>query len=103
MGYSARSMQHPALLVAALGAGVLGGALAVTVGPVLPLAGLIAVAVMVAILLDVRMGLYAAVAVIGLLPYATLPVKVGLTFTLLEAVTLLTIAVWVLRFGFDRN
>lgn len=88
---------------AALGVGLLGGALAVTVGPVLPLALLIAVAGGIAILRDARIGLFAAVAVICLLPYATLPVKVGLTFTLLEAVTLLTIAVWVLRLGYDRN
>ncbi len=31
------------------------------------------------------------------------PLKVGLTFTLLEAATLLTLAVWVLRLGFDRS
>ncbi|MHB8646250.1 MAG: O-antigen ligase family protein [Thermomicrobiales bacterium] len=84
-------------------AGLLGGALAITVGPVLPLAFLIAVIGGVAILLDARVGLYAAVAVIALLPYGTLPVKVGLTFTLLEAAILLTIAVWALRLGFDRS
>src|SRR5579885_1910894 len=88
---------------AALVAGVLGGVLAVRVGVVLPLAFLIAATVGVAILLDARMGIYTGRAIICLLPYATLPVKVGLTFTLLEAVTLLTIAVWILRFGFDRN
>jgi O-antigen ligase len=49
------------------------------------------------------MGIYTALVIICFLPYATLPVKVGLTFTLLEAVMLLTIAVWILRFGFDRN
>lgn len=88
---------------AALGVGLLGGLLAATVGPVLPLALLIALVGGIAILLDARIGLFAAVAVICLLPYATLPVKVGLTFTLLEAVTLLTIAVWALRLGYDRN
>jgi len=88
---------------AAVLAGVLGGALAIGVGPVLPLAFLVAIIGGTAILLDARIGLYAAVAVIALLPYATLPVKVGLTFTLLEAAILLTIAVWVLRLGFDRS
>lgn len=83
--------------------GLLGGALAARVGPVLPVALLLAVAVGVAILRDARVGLYAVLAVIALLPYATLPVKVGLTFTLLEAVTLLTIAVWLLRLGYDRD
>ncbi len=84
-------------------AGLVGGALAIKVGVVLPLALLIGVVGGVAILLDARVGLYGAVAVIALLPYATLPVKVGLTFTLLEATILLTIAVWTLRLGFDRN
>lgn len=84
-------------------AGVLGGALAIGVGPILPLAFLVAVIGGVAILLDARVGLSITVAVIALLPYATLPVKVGLTFTLLEATILLTIAVWALRLGFDRN
>jgi len=88
---------------AAVLAGLLGGVLAIKVGPVLPLAFLIAVIGGTAILLDARIGLYAAVAVIALLPYATLPVKVGLTFTLLEAAILLTIAVWALRLGFDRS
>jgi O-antigen ligase len=88
---------------AALVAGAIGGVLAARVGVVLPLAFLVAAAVGVAILLDVRAGIYTALAIICLSPYATLPVKVGLTFTLLEAVTLLTIAIWVLRFGFDRD
>ncbi|MCA1669038.1 MAG: O-antigen ligase family protein [Thermomicrobia bacterium] len=99
-----RWLWSPGLLAGgAIAAGSLGGALAITVGPVLPLAFLIAILGVVAILLDARVGLYAAVAVIALLPYATLPVKVVLTFTLLEAVILLTIAVWILRLGFDRS
>jgi O-antigen ligase len=92
-----------ALVGGAVLAGLLGGALAINVGMVLPLALLIGVVGGVAILLDARVGLYAAVAVIALLPYATLPVKIGLTFTLLEAAILLTIAVWLLRLGFDRS
>lgn len=84
-------------------AGLFGGLLAIKIGVILPLALLIGLVGGVAILLDARIGLYAAVAVIALLPYATLPVKIGLTFTLLEAATLLTIAVWVLRLGFDRS
>ena len=84
-------------------AGLLGGALAIKSGRYCRWHSSSRSAVGVAILLDARVGLYAAVAVICLLPYATLPVKVGLTFTLLEAATLLTIAVWVLRLGFDRS
>ena len=99
-----QSLARPPILAGgALAVGALGGALVASVGPVVPLATLAAVAVGVAVLRDARNGIYTALGVITLLPYATLPVKVGLTFTLLEAVTLLTIAVWVLRFGFDRN
>ena len=99
-----RQLSAPAGLAGlAVGTGLLGGLCAARFGAVLPLALLIAVAAGVAILLDARTGLYAAVAVICLLPYGTLPVKVGLTFTLLEAVTLLTIAVWALRLVHDRN
>lgn len=97
-------LRVPAVLIGgATVAGLIGGALAITVGPILPLALLIGIVGGVAILLDARVGLYVAVAVIALLPYATLPVKVGLTFTLLEATILLTIAVWTLRLGFDRD
>jgi polysaccharide biosynthesis protein PslJ len=99
-----RWFAHPAVLAGgAVVVGLVGGALAVSVGPIIPIALLIAVGVGVAILLDARVGLAAALAVACLLPYATLPVKVGLTFTLLEAATLLTIAVWVLRLGYDRS
>jgi polysaccharide biosynthesis protein PslJ len=99
-----RWFAHPAVLAGgAVVVGLVGGALAVSVGPIIPIALLIAVGVGVAILLDARVGLAAALAVACLLPYATLPVKVGLTFTLLEAATLLTIAVWALRLGYDRN
>jgi len=99
-----RWLRSPAALAGgAVIAGLLGGALAIGVGIILPLAFLIALVGGVAILLDARVGLYAAVAVISVLPYATLPVKVGLTFTFLEAAILLTIAVWALRLGFDRS
>ncbi len=99
-----RALNAPGVLAGgAVVAGLFGGALAISVGITLPLALLIGIVGCVAILLDARVGLYAAVAVIALLPYATLPVKVGLTFTLLEAAILLTIAVWVLRLGFDRS
>ncbi|MDQ6908534.1 MAG: hypothetical protein M3176_17045, partial [Chloroflexota bacterium] len=64
-------LRVPAVLIGgATVAGLIGGALAITVGPILPLALLIGIVGGVAILLDARIGLYGAVAVIALLPYA---------------------------------
>jgi len=88
---------------AAIGAGLLAGVVAGRVGVVLPLALIIGIVGGGAILRDARAGLFAALAVICLLPYATLPIKVGLTFTLLELTTLLAFAVLALRMAYDRS
>jgi len=92
-----------ALLGGAVGAGLLAGIGAGRVGVVLPLAVIIGLSGAGAILRDARVGLWVALVVICLLPYATLPVKVGLTFTLLELTALLTLAVLALRMVYDRT
>lgn len=99
-----RILSPPAALAgAAVAVGVVTGLAVAAVGPVLPLAVIVAGAGVLAILRDARAGLFAAVAIICLLPYATIPVRVGVTLTLLEAVTLLTLGVLVLRMAFDRG
>lgn len=99
-----RALSQPAALAgAALVAGAGAGLAVSAAGPVLPLATIVGVTIVLAILRDARAGLFAAVAVICLLPYATLPVRVGLTLTLLEATTLLTVGVLALRMAYDRT
>ena len=92
-----------ALLGGAVGAGLLAGIGAGRIGVVLPLAVIFGLSGAGAILRDARVGLWVALVVICLLPYATLPVKIGLTFTLLELTTLLTLAVLALRMAYDRT
>lgn len=87
----------------AVALGLIGGVVGARVGAVLPLALVVGLVVAAAALRDARAGVYAAIAVVCLLPYATLPLKVGLTFTLLEAVTLLAWAVVALRLAYDRS
>lgn len=96
--------QRPAPL--ALGGvllGVLAGLVVVRLGPLLPvllLAGLVAG---VLILTDPRWGLLATLAVAMLLPFGTLPFKVGLTPTLLECTLGLTWLVFALRLFLHRE
>jgi len=99
-----RRLTIPGVLIGtAIGAGVLAGVLAGRTGVVLPLALIIGGVGAGVILRDARVGLFTALAVICLLPYATLPIKIGLTFTLLELTTLLTFAVLALRMAYDRS
>jgi polysaccharide biosynthesis protein PslJ len=82
-------------------AGVIGsvglGWIAVEFGLVVGLGLLIAISAAVAVLSDVRAGLWAALGVAILLPFAVVPIRVGVTLTLLEAVSLLLFAVWIAR------
>jgi polysaccharide biosynthesis protein PslJ len=57
----------------------------------------------VAIVSDVRAGLWAAVAVATLLPFGVIPMRVGLTLTLLEAALILTIGIWLLQLMLLRD
>lgn len=63
---------------------VLAGVLVALLGPALALVVVVAVPVAVVTLLDVRFFLWGALAVITLLPFATLPVDIGVTPTFLE-------------------
>ncbi len=91
------------LAAAAIAVGAVGGGLAGRVGAAVPLALVIGIGAVLCILRDARAGIYAALAVVCLLPYATVPLKIGLTFTLLEAVSLLAWAIVALRLLYDRN
>src|SRR5690606_32912012 len=63
-------------------------------------AGLVAA---VAVLSDPRAGIWAVVGVMTLLPFAVIPVRVGLTLTLFAAAALGTLGVWALRVMLRRD
>jgi len=81
---------------------VLAGALVVLLGPPLALVVVVATPVAVVTLLDVRYFLWGALAVITLLPFATLPVDIGVTPTFLEVMLVGAIALVLVR-GIHSN
>ncbi len=86
---------------------VLGAALvALIIGVAGPLYGSAAVVVVIAALLilrDMRWGLVALFAVVGFLPFAALPFKLGFTPTFLDVALLALYFVWVLRVATRRQ
>jgi hypothetical protein len=87
-----------------LGLGLLIGLLAALLGLVLAFGGPLAAAALflavfgaVVVLRDMKIGLYAVILVIGLLPFATIPVDVGVTPTLLDVALGAVVGVWALR------
>ena len=93
-----------------LSLGLLAGILAVVGGVVLafggPLAGLAIVLAGVTALIvlrDIEMGFWAVIGVITLLPFATLPVDIGLTPTFLDLALGAVVGIWVLRLVSGRQ
>jgi polysaccharide biosynthesis protein PslJ len=82
--------------VAIVGAAGLGW-IAVEFGVVVGVGLLVAICVVIAVLSDVRAGLWTALVISILLPFAVVPVRVGVTLTALEAVSLVLIGVWLAR------
>ena len=80
-----------------VGLALVGGALLVFLTPVGGLAVILAGLCALLMLRDVRWGLLALVAVIGLLPFASLPIKLGFTPTFLDLVLGALYAVWGIR------
>ncbi len=92
-----------AALAAALLLGAAGGLAVATLGPLLPALLLVGAVGAALVLLDARWGLVATLGVVALLPYGTLPFKVGLTPTLLSLAIGLTWAVFALRLLLRRE
>jgi polysaccharide biosynthesis protein PslJ len=91
-------------LVLLIVAGALAAAALVAVAG--PLYGVAAAGVLVAAVLmlrDVRWGLVAVFAVIGFLPFATLPFKIGFTPTFLNLAVLAVYFVWIMRIATRRD
>lgn len=90
-------------ILLALGGGALVGWLAVAVSVVKVAALLIGLAGLVLVVSDPRAGLWAVLGVVTLLPFAVIPVKVGLTLTLFEVAALGALGVWALRLLLHRD
>lgn len=77
--------------------------IAVEFGLVVGLGVLAAVVAALATLSDVRAGLWVATGIVTLLPFAIIPVRVGVTLTALEAISLLIFGVWIARILLYRD
>lgn len=97
-------LRHPVTLtLGGLLLGLVGGVAVTRLGPLLPLLALIGAVGAALVLVDPRWGLLGALGVITLLPFGTLPFKVGLTPTLLECALVLTWLVFALRLLLHRD
>ena len=96
--------QYPLLmgLVAGLVA-VIAGLLLAFGGPLIGLAVLIALLGAYVVLRDIHIGFIGIVAVICLLPFATLPVDIGLTPTFLDLALGSVVGIWLLRLVTGRQ
>jgi polysaccharide biosynthesis protein PslJ len=82
-------------LLCGLMAGV-GGLLLAFGGPLLAVALLVAIGAAVVVLRDIQIGFWGVIGVICLLPFATIPVDIGLTPTLLDLALAAVVGVWLL-------
>ena len=83
--------------------GLLGGLAVARLGPVLPLLLLIGTVGAALILVEQRWGLLGTLSIVTILPFGTLPFKVGLTPTLIECALGLTWLVFALRLFLRRD
>ncbi len=93
-----------------LGLGLLVGLFAIFGGLVLAFGGPIAAAALVlaiiatlVVLRDMEIGFWAVIAVVALLPFATLPIDIGLTPTFLDMALAAVVAVWLLALVAGRK
>ncbi len=91
-------------LGAALGVtAVVAGLVLAFAGPLAAAALLLAGAAALIVLRDMEIGLWGVVAVVCLLPFATLPIDIGLTPTFLDVAIGATVGVWLLRLATARQ
>jgi len=84
-------------LLICLAAGLIGGALLGYLGPLLTAILVTAIAVGIMVLRNTQVGLYVLVGVICLLPFATLPIDIGFSPTLLDIALGAVFFVWAMR------
>jgi len=72
-------------------------------GPIAAAAAIIAFIAAVIVLRNIEVGFWGVVAVICLLPFATIPVDIGLTPTLLDIALGVTVGIWLFRMATNRS
>ncbi len=75
---------------------VIGGIILAFGGPLAAIAVLLAVAAIIIVLRDIEVGFWGVIAVVCLLPFATLPFDIGLTPTFLDLALAAVVGVWAL-------
>lgn len=89
------SILKTALLITGLA--LFGGLTLAFGGPLVAAALVAAVFVSMIVLRDIEIGFWSVIAVITLLPFATLPIKIGVTPTFLDAALGIVIVIWLLE------
>jgi hypothetical protein len=76
---------------------VIGGLILAYGGPLAAAGVIVAIVATAVILRDIEIGFWAVVGVVCLLPFATIPIDVGITPTLLDLALAATVGIWALR------
>ncbi len=98
-----RRVAASGIAVFLLAGALLAALLVASAGPILALAAAISLIGGLLILGSLRWGLVAVFAVIGLLPFASLPFKLGFTPTFLDVALLAVYLVWIMRIATRRE
>lgn len=99
-------IKEPTVLWIGVAAGltaVLGGLILAFGGPLAATGVIVALLAALVILQDIEIGFWAVVGVVCLLPFATIPVDVGITPTLLDLALAATVGIWALRIVTGRQ
>jgi O-antigen ligase len=98
------SWQQPVLIAVLLAVfAILGGLILAFGGPLAAIALVLAIVAGFVVLRDINIGFWGIIAVICLLPFATIPVDIGLTPTFLDLALAAFVGVWLLRLVTGRQ
>ena len=84
-------------------AAVMGGVILAFGGPIAAGGLLIALVATLVVLRDLELGFWAIIGVVCLLPFATIPIDIGVTPTLLDLALAATVGIWAFRIVTGRN
>ena len=82
---------------------VVGGLILGLGGPIAGIGLILALLAAIIVLRDIKFGFYGIIIVVGLLPFGTIPVDIGVTPTLLDLALAATIGVWLFRIVTSPN